>query len=141
MKLPRYIRQIGLGAAGSLLVALATAGCGGGGGGSSAPQQVNYAPSTLNGRTLVFQDPTLQAVSTAFAYTQGGYTTAADSGSYTYGRDAQLHQATLVNNSTTTTITSTYRLQFLNGTGGNYTKTQAAQGGGTLTESSTFTIQ
>ena len=118
---------------------LALASCGGGGGGGGSTVEVNYAPASLNGRKLIFQDPSVP-VSTSYAYAPGTYSTAGDSGPYTYARDTVLHKATVVNNSTTTNVTSTYDLTFSNATQGTYTVKKTSPGG-TVTESSSFTIQ
>ena len=136
MNLPRLLRLTSVSAA-SCLVLFAATGCGGGGGGGSEP--VNYAPASLNGRTLTIKDPTL-SVENSYSFTAGEYKSSADSGMYTYGREAITHQARLVSVSQTTNITSTYTLTFESPLQGRY-KVRKVSSTGSLEEESTFKLQ
>ena len=93
----------------------------------------DFAPTSINGKTLTFTDPSLPGVTTAYTFTTTTYTaTGGDSGTYTYTKTiGTTTQATLV-------ITSS----FLPAVTENLTFT--SYGGGTyvdsLSQSSTFTI-
>ena len=111
-------------------------GCGGGGGGDATPApEPNFAPTTINARTLVFQDPDIAGVTTTYTFTTGNYTTTAgDSGSYTYARNESVrHTATLQIASSFSPVLN-YQLTFTSTAGGTYTDTATSK-------SSTFTIR
>lgn len=137
MKFIRLLQMPGLRAAGCLVL-FSILGCGGGGGGGGS-EPVNYAPGSLNGRTLIVKDPNV-GLETSYAFTAGSYTTNADSGTYTYGRTGVLHQATLVSVSQTTSVTATYALTFESPAQGRY-KVRKVSSTGSLDEESTFRIQ
>lgn len=100
-------------------------GCGGGGGGGSpapAPDN-NLAPASINGRSLVFQDPDITSVTTIYAFTFSNYTTTGDSGVYTYSRnDAVRHTATLQIASSFAPV-QIYQLTFTTATSGTFLDT------------------
>jgi hypothetical protein len=112
-------------------------GCGGGGGGGSTTPtpETNFAPTTINGKTLVFQDPDIAGVTTTYTFTTANYTTTSgDSGSYTYARNESVrHTATLQIASSFAPVLN-YQLTFTSTAGGTYTDTAT-------TKSSTFTIR
>lgn len=99
-----------------------TSGCGGGGGGSN-----NLAPSSLDGKTLTFQDPDIPANRTSYSFTGANYSSpGGDSGTFTYARSATVHQATLQLNSVAAT-TLHYQLTFTSHSGGTYLDTDTAK--------------
>ncbi|HEY0944745.1 MAG TPA: hypothetical protein VGD81_05740 [Opitutaceae bacterium] len=110
-------------------------GCGGGGGGGSPTPETNFAPASINGRTLVFQDPDITGVSTTYTFTAANYTTTGgDSGGYTYTRnEAVRHTATLQIASSFSPVLN-YQLTFTSTAGGTFLDTASSK-------TSTFTIR
>jgi hypothetical protein len=136
MNFLRSIQTAVLRAAGGLAL-LSIVGCGGGGGGNPT---VNYAPVSINGRTLIIRDPSV-LVDTSYAFEAGVYKTNGLEGTYIYGRTGVLHQATLSTTLQTTNVTSTYTLTFDSPAGGRYKVRKVSSGSSALDEESTFSIQ
>lgn len=98
-------------------------GGGGGGGGSTPTPENNLAPSSINGRSLSFQDPDIASVSTTYVFTFSNFSTTGDSGVYTYSRnDAVRHTANLQIASSFAPVLF-YQLTFTSNAGGTYLDT------------------
>jgi hypothetical protein len=112
----------------ALLLAFLLAGCGGGG-----KPFTDLAPLSVNGRTIVIQDPTQPLIQTSYVFGASTYTaTGGDSGTYSYAKiPGTTTQANLV-------ITSSFNPAL------SFVLTFTTTGGGTYVDqssaTSTFTI-
>jgi hypothetical protein len=94
----------------------------------------DLAPSTIEGRTLVFTDPDQPTVKNTYSFTATTFSSpGGDSGSYTYAKIANTTTQARLQLSSVFVPARTYQLTFTSSSGGTYVDQ--------VGKSSTFTIQ